>query len=228
VRIKIPFNERPDGDGAFGPTCLIWTPVSIPDYFAVAGWRARGFERFRDFMDRFRVTGWRRWLVVEPLSVLATLGTGGLLLALVLAVPALRETASEAWLKKSELSVVFLDRFGNEIGSRGIKHKAPSRRSRGRQRDGERITAAAWRPSVPATTAAFPHLAICASCDAGLLSRLWTAELSAPALVHRFAARSTFERPSTSVSDPDAAEGPTAGVGVLALGRCKSGADEGH
>jgi len=82
------------------------------------------FERFRDFMDRFHVAGWRRWLVVEPLSELATLGTGGLLLALALAVPAFRETADDDWLKKSELAVVFLDRYGNEIGSRGIKHSS--------------------------------------------------------------------------------------------------------
>jgi penicillin-binding protein 1A len=80
------------------------------------------FERFRDFMDRFHVAGWRRWLLVEPLSEAATFGMGGLLLALALAVPAFRETADEDWLKKSELAVVFLDRYGNEIGSRGIKH----------------------------------------------------------------------------------------------------------
>src|SRR5713101_604381 len=82
------------------------------------------FERFRDFMDRFHVAGWRRWLVVEPLSELATFGMGGLLLALALAVPAFRETADEDWLKKSELAVVFLDRYSNEIGSRGIKHSS--------------------------------------------------------------------------------------------------------
>src|SRR5258708_25796241 len=80
------------------------------------------FERFRDFMDRFHVAGWRRWLVVEPLSEAATMGMGGLLVALALAVPAFRETSDEDWLKKSELAVVFLDRYGNEIGSRGIKH----------------------------------------------------------------------------------------------------------
>ncbi|MBO0751758.1 MAG: PBP1A family penicillin-binding protein, partial [Bradyrhizobiaceae bacterium] len=81
-----------------------------------------GYERYRDFMDRFHVAGWRRWLLVEPLSELATLGMGGLLLSLALAVPAFRETADDDWLKKSELAVVFLDRYGNEIGSRGIKH----------------------------------------------------------------------------------------------------------
>ena len=41
---------------------------------------------------------------------------------LALAVPAFRETSDDDWLKKSELAVTFLDRYGNEVGSRGIKH----------------------------------------------------------------------------------------------------------
>ena len=41
---------------------------------------------------------------------------------LALAGPAFRETSDEDWLKKSELAVTFLDRYGNEVGSRGIKH----------------------------------------------------------------------------------------------------------
>ena len=41
---------------------------------------------------------------------------------LALAVPAFRETSDEDWLKKSELAVTFLDRYGNEVGNRGIKH----------------------------------------------------------------------------------------------------------
>src|SRR5271163_4753424 len=73
-------------------------------------------------MDRFHVAGWRRWLIVEPLSEAATLGTGGLMLMLALAIPAFRDTSDEDWLKKSELAVTFLDRYGNEIGNRGIKH----------------------------------------------------------------------------------------------------------
>ncbi len=80
------------------------------------------FERYRDLMDRFYVAGWRRWLVVEPLSEAATMGLGGLVLMLALAGPAFRETSDEDWLKKSELAVTFLDRYGNEVGSRGIKH----------------------------------------------------------------------------------------------------------
>ena len=49
-------------------------------------------------------------------------GAGGLVVMLALAIPAFRETSDDDWLKKSELAVTFLDRYGNEVGSRGIKH----------------------------------------------------------------------------------------------------------
>ena len=90
--------------------------------FQSGKWAREIYERFTAVMDRFHVAGWRRWLIVEPMSEAATLGTGGLLLMLALAVPAFRETSDEDWLKKSELAVTFLDRYGNEIGNRGIKH----------------------------------------------------------------------------------------------------------
>jgi penicillin-binding protein 1A len=80
------------------------------------------YERFSTFMDRFYVGRWKRWVFIEPLSEAATFTLGGLLLMLALAVPAFRETADEDWLKKSDLAVTFLDRYGNPIGSRGIKH----------------------------------------------------------------------------------------------------------
>jgi penicillin-binding protein 1A len=80
------------------------------------------WERYSTFMDRFHVGRWPRWVFIEPLSEAATLGTGGLILMLALAQPAFRETADEDWLKKSDLAVTFLDRYGNPIGSRGIKH----------------------------------------------------------------------------------------------------------
>ncbi len=90
--------------------------------FQSGKWAREIYERFTAIMDRFHVAGWRRWLIVEPMSEAATLGTGGLLLMLALAVPAFRETSDDDWLKKSELAVTFLDRYGNEIGNRGIKH----------------------------------------------------------------------------------------------------------
>src|SRR5438128_1391616 len=80
------------------------------------------YERFSTFMDRFYVGRWKRWVFIEPFSEAATIGLGGLILMLALAVPAFRETADDDWLKKSDLAVSFLDRYGNPIGNRGIKH----------------------------------------------------------------------------------------------------------
>ena len=85
-------------------------------------WTREIYQRFTVFMDRFHTAGWRRWLLIEPLSEGLTWGTGGLVLMLALAIPAFRDTSDDDWLKKSELAVTFLDRFGNEIGSRGIRH----------------------------------------------------------------------------------------------------------
>ena len=79
------------------------------------------FERFAAFMDRFHVSGWKRWVIVEPLSEAATWGLAGSILMLALAIPAFQETSDEDWLKKTDIAVVFLDRFGNEVGTRGIK-----------------------------------------------------------------------------------------------------------
>jgi penicillin-binding protein 1A len=90
--------------------------------FRSGKWARELYERFTAIMDRFHVSGWRRWILIEPLSEAATWGAAGVLLMLALAIPAFRETSDEDWLKRSELAVTFLDRYGNEIGNRGIKH----------------------------------------------------------------------------------------------------------
>jgi penicillin-binding protein 1A len=78
------------------------------------------YASFSAFMDRFHVAGWRRILVELSCETL-TLSIGFGLLALTLAVPAFQET-SEDWLKKQDLAVTFLDRYGQVAGKRGIKH----------------------------------------------------------------------------------------------------------
>src|SRR3984885_12670032 len=90
--------------------------------FQSGNWARDTYERFTAFMDRWHVAGWRRWILVEPLSEAATLGTGGLLLMLALGMPAFRQTSADDWLKKSDLAVPFLDRYGNQVGCRSIKH----------------------------------------------------------------------------------------------------------
>jgi penicillin-binding protein 1A len=84
-------------------------------------WLEDCYERYATWMERLSVTGWRQ-AIVEVCSEGLTLGTGALILMLALAVPAFRQASDPNWLKKTELSVTFLDRSGNEIGSRGIRH----------------------------------------------------------------------------------------------------------
>jgi penicillin-binding protein 1A len=95
-----------------------WVDFSI--FRSFSGLRET-YERFSTFMDCFHVSGWRRGLT-ELMSEGATLGTVGVVVLLALAIPAFRETSDDDWLKKSELAVTFLDRYGNEVGSRGIRH----------------------------------------------------------------------------------------------------------
>ncbi|CAN5366659.1 penicillin-binding protein 1A [soil metagenome] len=76
-------------------------------------------EAFSLFMRRFRVTGFTR-AVVEVASDAVTLGAGGAVVMLALALPAFEATKSD-WRSKGDLAITFLDRFGNEIGKRGIR-----------------------------------------------------------------------------------------------------------
>lgn len=78
------------------------------------------WERFSNFMRRFSAEGYKRW-IVELTSETATLGVAGAMLMLALALPAFEETKKD-WLAQDEYSVTFLDRYGNEIGTRGIRH----------------------------------------------------------------------------------------------------------
>ncbi|MPZ56931.1 MAG: PBP1A family penicillin-binding protein [Rhizobiales bacterium] len=89
--------------------------------FQTGAWSRELYERYSSFMDRFHVSRWKR-AFVELTSDGMTAGAAGLVLMLALAIPAFHETANEDWLKKSDLAVTFLDRYGNEAGSRGIRH----------------------------------------------------------------------------------------------------------
>ncbi|MDR6952733.1 penicillin-binding protein 1A [Ancylobacter sp. 3268] len=79
-----------------------------------------GWDSFVAFTERFNLQGPARW-GVEIASEGMTWGAVGAVLMLALAIPAFHET-SDDWLKRSELSVTFLDRYGNTIGERGIRH----------------------------------------------------------------------------------------------------------
>ena len=94
-----------------------WVNASLYD-----GGRSTGeaYERFQRFMSRFAVRGWKR-IFLDLTSEALTLGVGGILAMLALAQPAFQLT-SDNWLKQQDLAVTFLDRYGTEVGRRGIKH----------------------------------------------------------------------------------------------------------
>jgi penicillin-binding protein 1A len=73
------------------------------------------------FFDHFHVSGLAK-LAVEAACEGLSLGLAVAILALALALPAFRETSDEDWLKREDLAVTFLDRYGVEVGRRGIKH----------------------------------------------------------------------------------------------------------
>ncbi|MBL8589235.1 MAG: penicillin-binding protein 1A [Methylobacteriaceae bacterium] len=94
-----------------------WVNASLYE----SGRKARArYDAFSAFMDRFHVSGPTRGVVALACEGL-TLGFFGAMLMLALAIPAFRET-SDDWLKKQELAVTFLDRYGVEVGRRGIRH----------------------------------------------------------------------------------------------------------
>ncbi|PHP68362.1 penicillin-binding protein [Zhengella mangrovi] len=79
---------------------------------------AETWENITIFFRRFRATGWRR-IVFELLSEGFTMGTAGCIVMLALAMPAFEETTKD-WRAQDDYAVTFLDRYGNEIGKRGI------------------------------------------------------------------------------------------------------------
>ncbi|HDO51156.1 MAG TPA: penicillin-binding protein, partial [Rhizobiales bacterium] len=78
------------------------------------------WSAYSSFFARFQISGYRR-LFNEALSESATMGTGALIVMLAFAIPAFEETRT-AWQTAGKFSVTFLDRYGNEIGKRGILH----------------------------------------------------------------------------------------------------------
>jgi penicillin-binding protein 1A len=84
------------------------------------------YDRYSVASERLSVTGARK-LAVNLAGEALTLGTAGSIVLLALAQPAFKETADENWLKKQDLAVVFLDRYGTEVGKRGIKHDDSAR-----------------------------------------------------------------------------------------------------
>jgi len=94
-----------------------WLDSSLYETFQSFG---HGYQRFGDFMSIFRVTGFRR-LIVEVLSDGLTFFAMGLVLMTALALPSFQVTASGEFNQVDDYAITFLDRYGNEIGRRGIR-----------------------------------------------------------------------------------------------------------
>jgi penicillin-binding protein 1A len=78
------------------------------------------YENFSAFMYRFHVRGFKR-IFVELGCEALTLSLGAGVVAVTLASSAMNMTTDD-WLKKQDLSITFLDRYGAVVGQRGIKH----------------------------------------------------------------------------------------------------------
>ncbi len=94
-----------------------WIDSSIFGLFSSAG---DTWESITVFFRRFRVYGFKKFLVEIACESL-TIGLAGFILLLALALPAFEETEKD-WRAQNDYSVTFLDRFGEEIGRRGILH----------------------------------------------------------------------------------------------------------
>lgn len=81
---------------------------------------ADAYEGYSARLDKLSMRGGKR-VFFDLASEATTLGLGGAVVVLMLALPAFQETR-ENWLKQQDLAVTFLDRYGQEIGRRGIRH----------------------------------------------------------------------------------------------------------
>ena len=94
-----------------------WLDSALYDFWNALG---RGYQQIEDFFGHFRVRGIRR-LFVELISDGASFLAIGSVLMLALALPAFQAVQSGSFNKPEDISVTFLDRYGNEIGRRGIR-----------------------------------------------------------------------------------------------------------
>ncbi|WP_445501849.1 transglycosylase domain-containing protein [Microvirga sp. G4-2] len=79
---------------------------------------ASAYESYSEKMKCLRFRGPLR-VLLDLTSEATTLGAAGGIVMLALALPAFRETEDD-WLKTQDLAVTFLDRYGQEVGRRGL------------------------------------------------------------------------------------------------------------
>ena len=94
-----------------------WLDSAMYEFWQSVG---RGYTRVQDFFSRFQVNGFKRFFVEITSDGLSFAAIGAVLMT-ALALPAFDATASGRFNKAEDISVIFLDRYGNEIGRRGIR-----------------------------------------------------------------------------------------------------------
>jgi penicillin-binding protein 1A len=94
-----------------------WLDSSMYEFWQSLG---RSYTQVQDFFARFQVRGFRRFFV-EIFSDALSFVAIGAVLTTALALPAFNATASGRYNQAEDISVIFLDRYGNEIGRRGIR-----------------------------------------------------------------------------------------------------------
>jgi penicillin-binding protein 1A len=93
-----------------------WVDSSMHDLMSGAG---EHWENVTVFFRRFRFTGVKK-AFFELASEAVTLGLAGSVVLLSLALTAFEETSKD-WRNNADFAVTFLDRYGKEIGRRGIR-----------------------------------------------------------------------------------------------------------
>ena len=118
-----PAGTQPPGRRPFGARVRS-AMLSVDAWVDTALWRSfsalrTGLEGYSAWLRRFRARGAGR-VAAELASDGVTFGLLGLILMLALAQDAFQQTERADWRTTEDFSVTFLDRFGNEIGKRGI------------------------------------------------------------------------------------------------------------
>ena len=116
--------SEPDNDPAKRPRKRFSARLLAADAFIdttvwrIGDWLSRTFSGYARFMRRFRLRGPARG-ANELLSEAFTLGMAGSVVMLSFALPAFEETR-EDWRATADYSITILDRYGKEIGKRGM------------------------------------------------------------------------------------------------------------
>jgi len=114
--VRDPFQNKTSSN--FKQKLLALDAIFDSFFYQLRGSLSNGMDHANNFMRRFRVTGFAYWLF-QGLSGGLNMAVFGAFLALALALSSFDYTAN-GLTTQTDYAVTFLDRYGNEIGKRGI------------------------------------------------------------------------------------------------------------